>query len=240
MFGLVLDVTSGEWIRKGTDIPASASFDDAQFAGEADLQSQIDECERCLQELRGPRVPAFSHEAMTRLAGGQLPWVWQQDAVMLSGVVSKRIPARLCGLHGLWLKMSGSCCIDLPTVRLKRCPAGTKCQRRPIRRSDLVVARLEHVFGVGFMVIGCVIATAVHRRSGRNRPQCRCSSRLCPLSRHRGPHSFRNKCLCTCRRPIGKADSHRLVHRPCIVHSRWGGPMTLLKPPTLIGAVNVA
>ena len=79
--GLVLDVTSGEWVRQGTDAFASASSSDPQYVGEADLQDQIDECERRLQELRGPRVPAFSHEAMTRLAGTPLPWVWQRDAV---------------------------------------------------------------------------------------------------------------------------------------------------------------
>ena len=74
---LVLDATSGEWIRQGTDTSTSASSDDPQFVGEADLQSQINECERCPRELRGLRVPAFSHEAMTRLAGEPLPWVWQ-------------------------------------------------------------------------------------------------------------------------------------------------------------------
>ena len=79
--GLVLDVSFGEWVRQGTDVSASASSDDPQFVGEADLQHQIDECERRLQELRGPRVLAFSHKAMTRLAGGPLPWVWQRDAV---------------------------------------------------------------------------------------------------------------------------------------------------------------
>ena len=78
---LVLDVTSGEWSRQATDASAGASADDTQFVGEADLQSQIDECKRRLQELRGPRVPAFSHEAMTRLVGRPLPWVWQRDAV---------------------------------------------------------------------------------------------------------------------------------------------------------------
>ena len=50
---LVLDVTSREWVRKATDAPASGSSDDAQFVREADLQSQIDKCERWLQELRG-------------------------------------------------------------------------------------------------------------------------------------------------------------------------------------------
>ena len=79
--GLVLDVTSGEWVRQGTDASSSASSDDPQFVGEADLQHQINECECRMQGLRGPRVPAFSHEAMTRLAGGPLPWVWQRDAV---------------------------------------------------------------------------------------------------------------------------------------------------------------
>ena len=79
--GFVFDVICGEWIRQGTDASASASSDDTQFVGEAHFLSRVDECEHRLQELRGPRVPAFPHEAMTRVAGGQLHWVWQRDAV---------------------------------------------------------------------------------------------------------------------------------------------------------------
>jgi hypothetical protein len=128
--GLVLDVTCGEWIRQGTHAFASASsddaHDDAQLVGEGDLQSQIDECERRLQELCGPRVPAFSHEAMTRLAGGQL----SETLSTHSSALSKRIPARLRELDGRWLKMFGGCCIDHVTLRLLRLPAGSKCRRR--------------------------------------------------------------------------------------------------------------
>ena len=32
-------------------------------------------------ELRGPRAPAFTHEALLRLVDKRLPWVWQRDVV---------------------------------------------------------------------------------------------------------------------------------------------------------------
>jgi hypothetical protein len=100
-----------------------------------------------------------------------------------------------------------------------------------------VVARLEHAFDVAFMAIGRVIATAVRRRSGLNRPQLRRSKQLRHLSRRRALRNFRNTCQSTYRPPGGKAAW--LVPGLCILRSRQAGPMTLLVLP-LIHVVNVA
>ena len=192
--GLVLDVTSGERVQQGTDVSASASSADPQF-GEADLQNQIDECERRLQELCGPRVPAFSHEAMTRLSGGPLPWVSQRDAVhalqrFVKTDTSKAARAGWTLAEDVWRFLYRSADSPTPvTTGRQQVPATTK---EPLRPGS---GRLEHAFAVVCMAIGHVIAIWAYRPSDLTGAKPRQTQRRRHRSPRRGLRSFRNKCL---------------------------------------------
>ena len=75
---IVLDVCSGQWAAK---VHSTTSTGAPMVE---DVWHEIEECERWLAELRRPKMPPFNLAEVTRIAVGQLPWVWQSKAVLAS------------------------------------------------------------------------------------------------------------------------------------------------------------